>query len=393
MKICAHPPARFLQQGAKPPVRPPAWPATGASVALMLILAACGGTSAPASSAQTVQPASASAAAKPAGSAQASAVAKPSGPPGSLNIAYVAPADSFVWEMTAYKQGLFQKYGLTVNQPVFVGGTPRLGAAVVGGTFDAAGVGFSAAVDADAAGADLEAVAALSKYAGFSVIVPADSPIKTPKDLKGKTIALSQIGDTADAFLTRLLQQNGLNRATDVNVTQAGSTTNALGQVLAKKVDAASVGNADAFNGQTKGARILANSKSIGMLQPQGSILVKKSWAESHRPQLESLLKAMIDANAKYRSSQEEGLKELQDSGWFKDVPTDVLSLIWKDDVDSWNQLPFVDQDAAKAVIEVSAASNPKVSTENVTSLYDNSYVQELVTNGWVKTIYPDYKG
>lgn len=320
-------------------------------------------------------------------------MAKPSGPPGSLNIAYVAPADSFVWEMTAYKQGLFQKYGLTVNQPVFVGGTPRLGAAVVGGTFDAAGVGFSAAVDADAAGADLEAVAALSKYAGFSVIVPADSPIKTPKDLKGKTIALSQIGDTADAFLTRLLQQNGLNRATDVNVTQAGSTTNALGQVLAKKVDAASVGNADAFNGQTKGARILANSKSIGMLQPQGSILVKKSWAESHRPQLESLLKAMIDANAKYRSSQEEGLKELQDSGWFKDVPTDVLTLIWKDDVDSWNQLPFVDQDAAKAVIEVSAASNPKVSSENVTSLYDNSYVQELVTNGWVKTIYPDYKG
>ena len=309
-------------------------------------------------------------------------MAKPSGPPGSLNIAYVAPADSFVWEMTAYKQGLFQKYGLTVNQPVFVGGTPRLGAAVVGGTFDAAGVGFSAAVDADAAGADLEAVAALSKYAGFSVIVPADSPIKTPKDLKGKTIALSQIGDTADAFLTRLLQQNGLNRATDVNVTQAGSTTNALGQVLAKKVDAASVGNADAFNGQTKGARILANSKSIGMLQPQGSILVKKSWAESHRPQLESLLKAMIDANAKYRSSQEEGLKELQDSGWFKDVPTDVLTLIWKDDVDSWNQLPFVDQDAAKAVIEVSAASNPKVSSENVTSLYDNSYVQELVTQG-----------
>ncbi len=326
-------------------------------------------------------------------SAKPSAVAKPSGPAGALNIGYVAPADSFLWEVAAFKQGIFQKYGLTVNEPVFVGGTPRLGAAVVGGTFDAAGVGFSAAVDADASGADLEAVAALSKYANFSLVVPQGSPIRDPKDLKGKTIALSQIGDTADAFLTRLLQRNGLNRASDVNVTQAGSTTNALAQVLAKKVDAASVGNTDAFNGQTKGAAILASSKQIGMLQPQGSILVRKSWATAHKPELLNLLKVMIDSTAKYRSSQAEGLKELQETGWFKDVPEDVLTLIWKDDVDSWSQLPLVDDGAAKAVMEVSAAANPAVGKQDIKSLYDNSYIQELVSSGFVKTIYPEYKG
>jgi len=171
-----------------------------------VLLAGCGST-----------PTAAPPASGPA-SAVASASAKPSG--NALNIAYVAPADSFLWEVTSHKQGLFQKYGVAVNEPVFVGGTPRLGQALVGGSFELAGVGFAAATEANAAGADLEAVAAISKYSGFSLLLPPGSPIKDPKELKGKTIVLSQIGDTADGFLTTLLEKNGLNRNSDVKVTQ-----------------------------------------------------------------------------------------------------------------------------------------------------------------------------
>ena len=374
-----------------------------------LLLVSCGGSATSGSSAAPVSggapgspPApsgesrSAAGGAAAAGSASAGAAAKPasstgatsaSANPGALTIAYVAPADSFLWEMTAYKQGLFQKNGVAVNQPVFVGGTPRLGTALLAGNFDAAGVGFPAAVDADVTGADLEAVASLSKYAAFSVVVPLGSPIKTPKDLKGKTVALSQIGDTADAFLTTLLAKNGMNRATDVNVTQAGSTKNALAQVLAKQVDAAAVGNADAATGKAQGAIVLVNSKQLGQLQPQGPLLVRKSWAAGHKPQLLGLLKGMMEANAAYRSSQDVGIKQLQDSGWFNDVPRDVLAAIWKDDLDSWSDVPFVDDEAAKTVIQLEATQNKAIAQEQSTALYDNSYLQELVDSGFVKTL------
>ncbi len=340
--------------------------------ALALLLSACGGAAAPAgpSSAQ----------AKPAGSVSpkpsaASAVPKPSG--SALNIAYVAPADSFLWEMIAYKRGLFQQYGVAVNEPVFVGGTPRLGQALVGGSFDMAGVGFAAAIDANAAGADLEAVASVSKYAGFSLLLPPGSPIKEPKDLKGKTIVLSQIGDTADGFLTTLLEKNGLSRASDVKVTQAGSTSNARLQLFGKQADAASVGNSEAFIGQAAGGSILANSRQLGQLQPQGSVLVRKSWAESHRPQVVGVLKAMLAFMADYRTGRERGIQLLQDSGWFKDVSTDVLGLIYKDDIENWSEQPLVDEDAVKAVIQLEAGRNAAVAKLDPKSLYDNSYAQE----------------
>jgi sulfonate transport system substrate-binding protein len=370
----------------------------------VLLLAGCGGTAtpsapAPTSAAPASKPAASvpakpagSASAKPAPSSAASAAAKP-GAPGALNIAYVAPADSFLWENIAYKQGLFQKNGVSVNEPVFVGGTPRLGQALVGGSFDAAGVGFGAAVEADAAGADLEGIAALSKYAAFSLILPPGSPIKDPRDLKGKTIALSQIGDTADAFLTTLLEKNGLSRSADVKVIQAGSTTNALASVLAKQVDAGSVGNSDAFNGQSKGATILTNSRKLNQLQPQGSLLVRKSWAQSHKPQVLGLLKAMLAATTLYRGSQDQAIKLMQDSGWFKDVPVDVLNLIYKDDVENWADLPLVDDESVQAIVKVSAASNPAVSKLDPKSLYDNSYWQELINDGFVKSLLPNFKG
>lgn len=83
----------------------------------------------------------------------------------------------------------------------------------------------------------------------------------------------------------------------------------------------------------------------------------------------------------------------MQATGWFKDVPLDVLSAVWKDDKESWSELPFVDDHAAKAVIEISAGPNPAASKLDSKTLYDNSYLQELVSNGFVKTMYPNYKG
>src|SRR5437763_13350766 len=154
-------------------------PRSAALALLAITLGGCG-SSVPAASSP---PTSASAASAPAGtaaSAGAPTSAKPASseaplpkpaPSGTINLGYVSPATPFLWVNTGYRNGLFTKNGVTVNEPVFVGGTPRLGAAVVGGTFDVAGVGFGAAIDADAAGAHLEAIASQTKYSSFMLVL------------------------------------------------------------------------------------------------------------------------------------------------------------------------------------------------------------------------------
>jgi NitT/TauT family transport system substrate-binding protein len=340
--------------------------------------------------------------AKPAASGAAAASAKPAGSGaaaakpvanGAVNLGYVSPASPFLWEIVAYKQGLFDKYGLKVNEPVFVGGTPRLGAALVGGTFDAAGVGFAAAIDANAAGAHLEAIASQSKVSGFMLILPPGSPIKSVADLKGKTIAVSQIGDSADEFLTTLLTKNGLSRDKDVKVTQTSSTPNTLTQTMAKAVDAGSVSSTYAFSARAKGGTILATARELNMQDLGGPVLVRKDWAESHRDQVLSLMKGMLAANAMYRANEQQGLQVMKASGWFNDVTPDVLSAIWQDDK-QWNlDLPLVGDAEAKSLVDLEKERDPKVAKMDPTSLYDNSYLQELVKDGFMKSVFPDFKG
>jgi ABC-type nitrate/sulfonate/bicarbonate transport system substrate-binding protein len=288
---------------------------------------------------------------------------------------------------------LFDKYGVKVNEPVFVGGTPRLGAALVGGTFDAAGVGFAAAIDANAAGAHLEAIASQSNASSFMLVVPPGSPIKSAKDLKGKTIAVSQIGDSADEFLTTLLAKNGLDRQKDVKVTQTSSTPNTLTQTMAKAVDAGSLSSTYAFSAQAKGGTIVATARELNMLDLGGPVLTRKDWAEAHRDQVLGLLKGMLAANALYRANEQQGVQVMKDSGWFNDVSPEVLTAIWQDDK-KWNQdVPLVGAEEAKSLVDLEKEHNPAVAKIEATSLYDNSYLQELIKDGFVKSLFPDYKG
>ncbi len=356
-----------------------------------ITLAACGST-APSLAPSTAASAPANSQKPASASAGASAAAKPAAN-GAVNLGYVSPASPFMWEITAYKQGFFDKYGARANQPVFVGGTPRLGSALVSGTFDVAGVGYAAALDANAAGAHLEAIASQTKVSSFMIILPPGSPIKTVQDLKGKTIAVSQIGDSADEFLTTLLSKNGMSRDKDVKVTQTSSTPNTLSQTMAKAVDAGSVSSTYAFSAKSKGGTILATARDLNMIDLGGPVLTRRDWAQSHHDQVIGVLKAMLAANALYRASEQQGLKVMHDSGWFNDVSPDVLSAIWQDDK-QWNlDVPLIDDAAAKSLYDLEKERDPNVAKVDLATSYDNSYLQELVKDGFVKSLFPDYKG
>lgn len=352
---------------------------------LALLLAACGGAASPAS-----QPGGASTApsAKPAGSAFASgsAGAQPSSAGGAINLAYVAPGTSFFWEWIAYNKGLFQKYGVEVKEPVFVAGTPRLGQSLVGGSFDMAGVGLQAAIEANASGAHLEAVASQSKYSTMTITVPPGSPIQDLSQLKGKVVGVSQIGDSAESFLGFVLAKNGISR-NDVTVISTGSHANTLTQLLAKKIDLGSIASNYAIIGGKQGTKTLVAARDINALESNGSVLVSKAWADAHHSIVLNVLKAMLAGNAMYRASQPDAVKLMQQSDWFKGVDADVLGAIWQDDMRALSDTPLVDDAAVKATVANEADRNASVKSLDASALYDNSFVNELVQNGFAKSL------
>ena len=92
------------------------------------------------------------------------------------------------------------------------------------------------------------------------VVVPKDSPIKTPADLKGKKVAYVQ-NTTAQYFLVKILEDAGLTWD-DIDA-QALTTADGLTALLGNNVDAlASYGNS-IISAKEKGATTLASAENI----------------------------------------------------------------------------------------------------------------------------------
>ncbi|MFF5114856.1 ABC transporter substrate-binding protein [Streptosporangium sp. NPDC000509] len=100
------------------------------------------------------------------------------------------------------------KYKVTWSQ--FTSGPPIL-EAINAGSLDFGAVGNAPPVFAAAAGAKISVVAVAEKgLGGQAVVVPADSPIKTPADLRGKRVAVAK-GSSANFHLLAVLKKEGLS--------------------------------------------------------------------------------------------------------------------------------------------------------------------------------------
>ncbi|MFT4040443.1 MAG: aliphatic sulfonate ABC transporter substrate-binding protein [Thermomicrobiales bacterium] len=110
-------------------------------------------------------------------------------------------------------QGDFQKrleeLGYTVSWVEFPAGPPML-EAMNAGAIDLGYVGSPPPIFAQAAGADLVYVlATVANSDTQGVLVPKDSAIQAPADLKGKKVAVTK-GSSANALLVRTLEFGGL---------------------------------------------------------------------------------------------------------------------------------------------------------------------------------------
>ncbi|GAA3115158.1 ABC transporter substrate-binding protein [Planomonospora alba] len=111
----------------------------------------------------------------------------------------------------ANKRGFFAEEGLTVKIETIQGGA-QAQQSLIGGTLDATQTNYVSAFLATAAGNKMKIISDLyqSTPDSFNLMVPKDSPIKTPADLKGKKIAVNSLKNIGTLAVTSVLKTHGL---------------------------------------------------------------------------------------------------------------------------------------------------------------------------------------
>jgi NitT/TauT family transport system substrate-binding protein len=256
---------------------------------------------------------------------------------GSLRLGYFANV-THAAAVVGVGKGLFQKDlgSTTLKSQVFKDGPTEV-TALLGGSIDAAFVGPNPAINAYVKGDKAVRLIAGATLGGAALVVK--ESITSPAQLKGKTIATPQLGNTQDVALRTWLNANGHHVTVsggDVNVSPTDNATS-LQLFQQGKLDGAWVPEPWVSRLVLQGGgHVLVNEAS---LWPQGKfatteLIVTTSYLSKHADAVKALLKGELDS-IDYIASDPSGAQQVVNSELNrltgKALPADVIAASFKD--------------------------------------------------------------
>ncbi len=209
------------------------------------------------------------------------------------------PFDAGSEAFYAKDMGFFTKAGLDATVTP-VGNGPAIASAVASGAID---IGFSNALSVETAykrGLPFVFVAPAAIYASAAptsvLMVPKDSPIKTARDLNGKTLAVNGLKNIAEYAPSLWIEQNGGDPST-VKFIEIGPTE--IPAALAEhRIDAAFVAEPQITEAKSS-SRILAKAyDAVGDGWMIAGYFTTRDWADAHPDLLRRFQQAMRETAA-----------------------------------------------------------------------------------------------
>jgi NitT/TauT family transport system substrate-binding protein len=209
------------------------------------------------------------------------------------------PIDDFKQVHYGIKSGLFRRYGLTVETLLTNSGAAAT-AAVVGNTAQVAFTSVPGVLQAYVKGVQFRVVAPaqwyLTESATDALYVRKDSPLRTARDLNGKTIAVAAIKDLFWATVMAWIEQNGGDPATIkiVELPQS-AVTPALEE---GRIDAGRLGSPFVEHGVAAGkVRLFAKNLDAIAKRYQASVFVSTAdWIAANPEVVNRFVRAMREA-------------------------------------------------------------------------------------------------
>ena len=184
--------------------------------------------------------------------------------------------------LTAIEEKLFEKRGIDLTH-VYIASSSIVLPAVLTREVDFATTSGETVVRAYHQGARSLTVVGtqLDKFT-FSLYTKPE--IKTPQDLRGKTLGVSRFGGSLDVSLRYGLQHVGLDPKRDnITLIQAGGMPEIMAGLSAGKLDGAMLLSVYAFRGKELGYRELLDLGSLDIQFPQGVTLTTREFLRDKR--------------------------------------------------------------------------------------------------------------
>jgi len=229
------------------------------------------------------------------------------GPPVKVTVSYDGtPNDMPLF--IAHDQGIFAKHGVDATLVPIAG--PTSVAAVLSGQVQVGHSGGSEVIGAAIQGGDAKIVAVQSPVFPFLFMV--QPTIKTPADLKGKTVGISNPGGAADTALRIVLPKLGLQPDTDVTFISMGSIANQVAGLQSGAIAGTIiVDGPDTYKMQNAGFPSLFDVSKLDISYVDAVIELSGAFIDSHKAFVQNYVDAMIESTLLMRGNKDVAIQAL----------------------------------------------------------------------------------
>jgi len=289
------------------------------------------------------------------------------------------------WPLFIAKEGgYYQKYGLDVDL-VFGAGTIGV-AMIVSGDAVMTNSSMEQALQASVRDGSLVSMGSVLNKGPFSLM--AAKGINSIKELKGKRLAVSQLGDAPYNYTVALLAKFGLT-SRDVMWVPVGTDANARASALVGgRADATLLTAPQYFRVEEQGFKNLANLSDFDDVFASNVYLFRKATIAANPKLPELIVKANAEAIKRFYDDKAFAIKAY--IAYDKQTEADVARIY--DTNFNQNLLERIPYVLARAVTATKAQAEAQLSTPmrdaDVRAVIDNSVVDRLVKEGFFEKLF-----
>ena len=305
----------------------------------------------------------------------------PAGP--GATMLWVAASGSQAVAWVTQEGHYFTRNGVDVNLE-YISGSPTAAAALVGGRVDFVQMAGPAVVSADAHGAHLVMVMGFVTKPVF--VVMAASDIKSPDQLKGKTVGVVKVGSSDDFMLREALTHWGLAPETDVKITGVGSVAGQIAALSKHLVDAAVFDPPNDVLSEKVGAHLLARVADLGIPYQAAGLVTTREYVRAHPDIVAKVVRAMTEGVHRFKTDR--AFAEEVMAKYLKNNDPVVVNASYDAYVDVFPQVPAPSKAGLQEIAKEYLATGELKTPIDVTPMVDPTFVQRLAQTGFIQRLY-----
>ena len=300
-----------------------------------------------------------------------------------IRLAYISDSPGAATPYWIAKEaGLFKKQGLDVEL-IFINGSTRGIQSLIAGDIEFAGAVGTSAINGKLAGGDVVIIDSLVNTLPYYIIGKPD--IKSPEDLKGRTLATHIPGTSADFAVRLALRKFGIDYS-DIKAVMVGGSPARVAAVINGQTDFTMVTEPGKIQGEKAGMKLIIDMAKL-KIPFQFSCTVTSGKTIRERPEtVQKMVNAMADAVHFFKTNKKETMRIM--AQYTRGAKPHVLEGSWAAYAELLEEDMQPTLEGLSDTLAVQATWDSKAANAKAKDFVDRRFVDNLKKSGFLAKLY-----